>query len=855
MAATAGALPPLGSVPAIDRLRDAKRRFATFESYSASAPSAEPRPAALRLSAPRQRGCSTSSSPPYAAATVAGGQQEGVRGSMPHVSGLSSIRRHSVGDSETNSVLTWTLLSPNCRNSPRGVAPTASSSSGVVGSEEAEGNSPPAATATSSGGTGSSGVGGAVSTATLRQHEHRVGTMEAHDFYRRRYEAQRIEVAREEEECRRRRDACSAAVTRFISHSTRLASVMELQRRIYDEVMQRPLETFASTEPALTPAAGPPRRSKLSHLFLPAGRESEGVPGASAPVTGGAQVALRMLKSSFASGRPPSTGTSSKPQCGQATTPGLEAAAPAAGELPSEATILSAEEVPLDGKEKSRNNDDSARKRSSSAEEVLAVPPPAEHGEPKSVYPSLVTETATASTAIYDSRIRYTREQNEEERALSPDSQPRASGRAALTEEEQRGLRLLSTVRELRRQAEELTIAVLNAVGKRGSESTGASVFRGLFLPPITAMRLLRAEEEMGLRLARLAASEEAEAGGLRPVTAALRQQHPFRRSIPPPPPVSVQLETFHLPGTRLRRGPDQYQRREQQQQQRQQEKAVSDNSRAAVRPPGTRHAIDATEEDAREHGGQRPQRSATSGGHEARLGGALVDGEASSQLAAATKEGRMGEQQKSQSLLPELHLRRFCLDISSSSSPGSLSSSYTGPESSTAGRSHADRTASSTSLTLFSSDMTTTLEARTGEDANTTAVLRGSTTGRKGEAAAESEGANGKDGLFPAFHQGGLSLEPGGSTTARLPGNFTSSSVAPRVADDFTDAAYVPIFHAEEVCNKSKKDGNKARKVAKRVLSFFSFGGCCGGGGGSATADGRRRDNAALLSEREARR
>ncbi|RNF10832.1 hypothetical protein TraAM80_01378 [Trypanosoma rangeli] len=837
MTAAVGALPPLGAVSAIDRLQEAKRRFALVESYSALSRSPELLAAAPRPIVPQQRACLSSSLVANAATAMAGGKQERARGTVPHVSGLSSIRRHSAGESETNSVLTWNLLNSNCRNSPTGAAlaaagvgsSPAAASSWVAGSEEAGSNSPPTATALdASTGTGNAGVfdeAVAMPTASRGQKEHCAGDMETHDFYRRRHEAQRMELVKREGDCRRRRDTCRAAVKQIISHSMRLAYAMELQRRTYNEVMRRVWEPFTFTEPTLTPAAVPPRHSKLSQLFSPPEGKTRGAPDGSTPAESGAQIALKMLKFKFMSDSSPSTSTSSKPPCVKAAVPVLEAEAPAAVESPSGVTALSAEEVLLNVNEANTNvdgddDDEYARKRCSSTEEVAAVSPPVDHGEFTSFYPSLATEAATASTEVYNSRIRHTREQNNKEKGLAADTQLPALGRGCLTGEEQRALKLLSTVCVLRRQTEELTVAVLHTAGEWGCwESTGASNFRGLFLSPNKALCIPREEEEVE---SLLAASKEAKADVMCPVTAALKHQCLFRRLLPPPPPVSVQLEAFKLSGMRLQRIPGQDQRR---QRQRQQEAGLQ----------------------------------TTVTGYNDRE--ALMDGEACLRPVTATAEKRREEQEKFQNLVSCLDLRRFRPTISSSStstsassplatssSAGSLYSSSTCSESPTASGSHVDLTASSTSSTFSSTEVTTTVETWSGEDGNTNVLLRSNTREEEDENADERKGVKGRDNLLCASHQGGpLPVGP--------PEKFTSFSVAPRMAEDFNDTAFIPIFHAEEISNRSRRRGGKTRDVAKRILSFFSFGACCGGGGRGATVSGRKQDNPTLLREKETRR
>ncbi|EAN97893.1 hypothetical protein C3747_84g52 [Trypanosoma cruzi] len=870
-------LPPLRSTPAIDRLRDAKRRFALNESQFSSSRlgdrwSASPRMTAQE-SSQKQPCTSSSSSAANAATNGSGGRREGTRHATLPFSGLSSIHRHVVGDSDTNSLLTWTLFDSNCRNTPRGSAPimtgvdltpTVASSFGVPGSEEA-GSTAPQVVGSSGDGADSGRVFGsdgpaAMPTASCEKQKHYVSDVPTHDIYRQRYNSQRVEMSRREDDYRRRRDANRAEVAQLISHTTRLGCMMNLQRQIYNEIMKRPLRTLAATEPVMNTAAPlPSKRSSFPPLFLSIRREAEGEASDPTKVESGVQVALKLLKSRFASGCYLSTNMYSKPLFSvPAAAPTLETPLEAAGELPSAAGAKSTEKVVGSGgeNEKSHNDDNTKREcRGVNEEFVHASSSPHEHEEAVTFHSSLVMDSATAPTMIYESCIHHASGRKEEENPTSA-SQRRDSSETLLTEEEQRGLRLLSTVRGLRRQTEELTTAVLHAAGEWGCwDSPGTSVFRGLFLSPRTAMCIVEEEKAAELRLMHMAALEEAARGGVHPVTAALRQQCPFRRSLPPPPSVLVQMEMFNLPG--MRRQIRRCQERQHHQRQRQEEANAKDgNTREAIWRPFAQHVLlpeaaehfSKTEEEAEERGKQRLQQSPVCVEQDADPVDAPVDVGPPSQLATNLTGIKMGEQHNHRSSFASLKPRHVHLFISSSSSSSSsyefsFSSSYLGSQSSTEDGRQTASAYSYASSALLSTNMKFSVAALSEGEESASEAQRGIIKERKKEKEEESEMRK-KENIPYNSQREVLPLDRRGLAMTKSSDKPTSTSLGPQVAEELSGTAVVPIFRAEAACEQSHR-GNKERKsLAKRLLSFF--GACSCGGSRGTTVSGRKRRSAA---------
>ncbi|RNF23343.1 hypothetical protein TcG_01605 [Trypanosoma cruzi] len=866
-------LPPLRSTPAIDRLRDAKRRFALSESQFASSRLGDRWNASPRMTAQesflKQPCTSSSSSAANAATNGSGGQREGTHHVTLPFSGLSSIHRHVVGDSDTNSLLTWTLFDSNCRNTPRGAAPimtgvdltpTVASSFGVPGSEEA-GSSAPQVVASSGDGADSGKVFGsdgpaAMPTASCEKQKHYVSDVTTHDIYRQRYNSQRVEMSRREDDYRRRRDANRAEVARLISHTTRLGCMMNLQRQIYNEIMKRPLRMLAATEPAMNTAAPlPSKRSSVPPLFLSVRREASGP----TKVESGVQVALKLLKSRFASGCYLSTNMYSKPLFSEpAAAPTLETPLEAAEELPSAAGATSTEKVAGSGgeNEKSHNDDNTKRECRGVNEEVVhASSSPHEHEEAVTFHSSLVMDPATAPTMIYESCIHHASGRKEEENPRFA-NQRRGSSETLLTEEEQRGLRLLSTVRGLRRQTEELTTAVLHAAGEWGCwDSPGASVFRGLFLSPRTAMCIVEEEKAAELRLMHMAALEEAARGGVHPVTAALRQQCPFRRSLPPPPSVLVQMEMFNLPGMRRQIRRCQEQREHHQLQRQEKANAMDGNSKEAIWRTFVQHVLlpDAaerfskTEEEAAERGKQRMQQSPVCVEQDADLVDAPVDVGPLSQLATNLTGIKMGEQHDHQGSFASLKPRHVHLFISSSSSSSSsyefsFSSSYLSTQSSTEDGRQTASDYSYASSALLSTNMKFSVAALSEGEESASEAQRGIIKEKK-EKEEESEMSK-KENIPYNSQREVLPLDRRGLAMTKSSDKPTSTSLGPRVAEELSGTAVVPIFRAEAACEQSHRGNKKRKSLAKRLLSFF--GACSCGGSRGATVSGRKRRSAA---------
>ncbi|EKF39120.1 hypothetical protein MOQ_000660 [Trypanosoma cruzi marinkellei] len=876
-------LPPLRSTPAIDRLRDAKRRFALSESQFASSRlgdrwSTSPRMTAQE-SLQKQPCTSSSSSAANGATNGSGVQQEGPRHTTLPFSGLSSIHRHVVGDSDTNSLLTWTLFDSNCRNTPHGAAPirtggdltpTVASSFGVPGSEETGSTAPPPVTASSGDDADSGKVFGsdgpaAMPTASCEGQEQYVSDMTTHDIYRQRYNSQRVEMSRREDEYRRKRNANRAEVTRLISHATRLSCMMNLQRRIYNEIMKRPLRRLAATEPVMTTATPlPSQRSSFPQLFLSVRKEAEGAASGPTKVESGAQIALKLLKSRFTSGSYLSTNAYSKPLFRvPAAAPALGIPLEAAEELPSAAMVISTEKVVQSGgeNEKGHNDDNTKRECRGVNEEVVHASSSSshEHEEAVTFRSSLVMDAATAPTMIYDSCIHHAIGRKEEENPTSA-NQRRGSSETHLTEEEQRGLRLLSTVRGLRRQTEELTTAVLHAAGEWGCwDSPGASVFRGLFLSPRTAMCIVEEEKAAELRLMHMAASDEAARDGVHPVTAALRQQCPFRRSLPPPPSVLVQMEMFNLPGMRrqIRRYQEEQRRQHHQRQRQEEANAKGGNRKEAIWQPFVQHVLlqnaaehfSKTEGEAEERGQQRLRQSPSCVEQDADPVEAPVDGGPSSQLATTLTGIKGGEQHNHQGSFSSLKSSRLHLVVSSSSSSTSsssydfsFSSSSLSSQSSTEDGRQSASAYSYASSALFSTKMKVSVATPSEGKESASEAQRGS---MKEEEKEEESELKKKENISYNSHREVLALDRRGLTMTKSGDKTTSTSLGLRVGEELGGTAVVvPIFRTEEACEQSHQGKKKRKSLAKRFLSFFSA--CSCGGSRGATVSGRKRRSAA---------
>ncbi|KEG09870.1 hypothetical protein DQ04_04511020 [Trypanosoma grayi] len=896
-----GMLPPPSAIPAIDRLRDAKRRFMVTEglrnsSSSGDVPTALPSlmtQASLRSRTSNSNNINNSSS----GIVVPPGKHGHLQHNTPPILGLSSIRRPPAGDSDSNSVLTLMMLNSTSRSIPAvarqgnvaNSSPTVASSL-LAGSGEERANNA-SLPSSSCRGVYCSSSGGSDDTApALRResHAHCVTDLMLCDAYRRNFEMQREDSLRQEEEYRRRRDAARTEVMRFVSQAMRLNSAMGLQRRIYEQAMQQPLEVTTLMAPMTTAeAALVLPRSSFPRLIPPVPTKGISEAGSSTSRgigTGGAQIALALLKSRFASGCSPLivTADGRPPQRPVLLQP-TEATAPLTEEnmlLP--AWLASAgESVPS---MKTPSHDDNT---TVTASYVCAG---GGNGEEDSTVANSAVFThaaATAPTVVYDSRNRREGSDVKTKDDVATVKQEPAPQQMSLPAEEQRALDLLSSVRVLRRQTEDLAIRVLHTAGEwRCWERPESSAFRGLFLLPRETARVLREESAAELRLVQMSADERQQKGETHPLTAELLRQRPFKRTLPPPPPVLVQLEMFKLNNRQKKQYnkhyDDQLQQRQQhcrshiqlhrEDEEEEEELVTAEEGDPLATPhregrgtsswqphlrqrllPERATALEESESRVkRQHEKHEPEQLPTRAEQDARIAEALSRTEPPPHLAAALRASATATAAiKTNSPPPasQTEMRQFRPLRSSTTSSRSTSRTDDGGSSSS----------SSTCSTTSSSSLSPS-GARRGGTKPCTAEKNKDISSRPGDATTK---ASKKEGLRQSLNAAALprsvSFSVGGEATttageaktgasgtiSRRP-SFTSAVIPPLETSERSDTPLHPVFHAEYVCEGMPSDGKKKKKgMVRRVLRFFSRG-ICGGGGsrksGSAVANGRGR-------------